>query len=345
MTSMVPEERPFAAFAAGDHASARRARRGRLATVRTDFFLDPAARLTEQERALMTAMLHCLVSEVADDLRSALPDRRIPADEDSNHLLIERLNRAGMLNDPNLVALLLKRADEERIVAAASARAGKAEARVLQGLVGHANGAVSAAAMSLILARGRRRDRFGQCLLLFDDLPRVVAESFVHHIAAALKAEGVTGDRDLALACERVIGAHDPAKSVDSLASSLASALSESGAGTDDLMLAAANEGELALLARMLARSAEIAGSVAEDELLSGEAESVITLLRLAKTPRTVAGGILAAIGDLLGIHDPGAAMALFDSLNKQKLGEAHILLTSAPAYRSALAALENANG
>ena len=57
---MMPEEWPIAAPAADRTVDARaqRGARAGLATVRRDFFLDPAERLTEQERALMTAMLH-----------------------------------------------------------------------------------------------------------------------------------------------------------------------------------------------------------------------------------------------------------------------------------------------
>ena len=152
-------------------APARGAGRDRLSTVRVDFFLNPAERLTEQERALMTAMLHCLVGDIADEVRAALPSGVVAANDDGNLALVESLTAPGLLNRAVLVRMLLRRADEERIATAAKARSGRREARVLQGLVSHDSGAISAAAMSLILARGRRRDRFGQCLLHFDDLP------------------------------------------------------------------------------------------------------------------------------------------------------------------------------
>ena len=66
---MMAEEWPIApAPADSTRAPARGTGRDRLSTVRIDFFLDPAERLTEQERALMTAMLHCLVGDVADEI-------------------------------------------------------------------------------------------------------------------------------------------------------------------------------------------------------------------------------------------------------------------------------------
>src|SRR6478736_4109852 len=174
---MMPEEWPIAAPAADGNTTARPAGRGRLATVRRDFFLDPAMRLTEQERALMTAMLHCLVSDVADSIRAALPSGRVAANDEGDADLIESLTSAGLLDEPGLMALLLRRADAERISTAARARSGRREARALQGLVSYDYGAVAAAAMALILGRGRRRDRFGQCLLAYDDLSLARADS------------------------------------------------------------------------------------------------------------------------------------------------------------------------
>ena len=109
------------------------------------------------------------------------------ANDEGNLALIEQLSASRLLDDPGLMAMLLRRADEERIATAATARTGRREARVLQGLVSHDDGSVSAAAMALILARGRRRDRFGQCLVAFDDLHQATAEALVAVIAAALR--------------------------------------------------------------------------------------------------------------------------------------------------------------
>src|SRR5690349_24980676 len=125
---MMPEEWPIAAPEANAKAPARLAGRGRLATVRRDFFLDPTKRLTEQERALMTAMLHCLVGDVADALRAALPSGKVAANDDGNSALIATLTSAGLLDEPGLMALLLRRADEERISTAARARRRRPEA-------------------------------------------------------------------------------------------------------------------------------------------------------------------------------------------------------------------------
>src|SRR3954454_7722331 len=212
---MMPEEWPISASAADQNAPARPAGSDRLATVRADFFLSAAKRLSEQERALMTAMLHCLVGDIADELRAALPSGVAAANDDRNLALVEGLSAARLLDRAMLVRMLLRRADEERIATAARARSGRRDARVLQGLVSHDYGAVAAAAMTLILARGRRRDRFGQCLIAFDDLPQASAEHLVNAVAAGLRRElsGTRGpsvaDSELAEALDSVLDAHD----------------------------------------------------------------------------------------------------------------------------------------
>src|SRR6476619_5135647 len=100
---MMPEEWPIAASPADQNAPARLAGSGRLSTVRADFFLNSAQRLTEQERALMTAMLHCLVGDVADAIRAALPKGRAAANDEGDAALIEGLTAARLLDEPALM--------------------------------------------------------------------------------------------------------------------------------------------------------------------------------------------------------------------------------------------------
>ncbi len=347
----MPEEWPIAASAADGNAPARLAGRGRLATVRRDFFLDPAKRLTEQERALMTAMLHCLVADVAASLRAHLANSRVAANDDADAALIAELTSAGLLDEPELMALLLRRADEERIATAARARSGRREARVLQGLVSHDYGAVAAAAMALILGRGRRRDRFGQCLVAFDDLSATSADALVNAIAAGLRAEltAVNGlaaaDLELAQAAEQVLDSRDEERGIDALTGALVHFLDEAGGISEDLILAAASEGEVAFVADVVARRAGVPSGSALDELLSGESPKVMALLRAAGLARAVAAGLLASIGDLLGIDDAAAAIDVFDGMSDAEAQAERSWLMSAPAYRSALDRLGQGRG
>jgi hypothetical protein len=346
---MTPEEWPVAAQGAERDAPARAAGRGRLSTVRADFFLDPTERLTEQERALMTAMLHCLIGEIAAEIRSALPSGWASANDD-DVLIVDALTRSGLLDDDGLMALLLRRADEERIGTAARARSGRREARALQGLVSHQAAAVSAAAMALMLARGRRRDRFGQCMLSFDDLRADVAESLVHAIAAALRhqagAQGAGGaDAEFSDAADDLLTRHDPSRSIDTLTAALVSLLANTDAIEDDLLLASAQEGEVAFLADALGCRAGIPGPVAFDELLSGNARRLAALFRLAGLSRDVSAGLLASIGDFLGIADPGAAIGVFDGMSEDEVKSAASWLAAAPAYRAALEAIGRSDG
>ena len=348
---MMPEEWPIAASAADRNVPARRAGRDRLSTVRLDFFLDSDARLTEQERALMTAMLHGLVGEIADEIRAALPLGWAPANDESNASLVSDLRVAGLLDEEGLMSLLLRRADEERIGTAARARSGAPEPRVIQGLVSHENGAVSAAAMALILARGRRRDRFGQYLVDFDDLPQASAEVLVNAVAAGLRRDlaGVRGaaaaDAELCGAAGRLLARRDPSRGVDVLTTSLVRLLEQSASPANGLLLSAAQEGEVAFIVAVLGQRAAISASQALDELLSGNAPRVMALFRIAGFSRELAAGLLASIGDLLGIANPGAAIGIFDSLTDEQLRAASIWLGAAPGYRAALDSLWASRG
>src|SRR6185295_7704350 len=109
---MMAEEWPIGSVPAEPSNAPARGARDRLATVRADFFLSAGDRLTEQERALMTAMLHCLVGDIADELRAALPSGVAAANDDRNLAIVEALSSAKLLDRGILVRMLLRRADE-----------------------------------------------------------------------------------------------------------------------------------------------------------------------------------------------------------------------------------------
>lgn len=346
---MDPVEWPIAAPAADRPVEpARRAGGGRLATVRRDFFLDPAQRLSEQERALMTAMLHELVAGLADELRAALPAE--PAEKTAERepeALIADLSAAGLLDRADLVALLLRRADADRIASAARPHLDPHRSLLVQSLAGDEDANVSSAAMALVLARGRRRDRFGQSLIDFDDLSAESAVAIVHAIGAALRPEldPANADRRLSAACMGLLSRHDEGLRLDALVATLVRALDEADRLDDELLAAAAHEGELDVLAAGLACRAGIDGGDAFRHLASPADGRLMMLLRMAGASRSLAARLLADVGEMLGIADPGHEIAAFDKIDDDAVEAARRWLRLDPHYRAARLALGGSHG
>jgi hypothetical protein len=132
---------------------------------------------------------------------------------------------------------------------------------------------------------------------------------------------------------------------MDALTAALVHFLDEAEGLTDELILAAANEGEVAFVAEVLARRAGVESDSAIDELLSGEPSHVMALLRVADTSRGLAAGLLGGIGDLLGISDAGAAIALFDRMSESEVQASRAWLMTAPGYRAALGRIGEVRG
>jgi hypothetical protein len=152
-------------------------------------------------------------------------------------------------------------------------------------------------------------------------------------------------DTALASAAASLLEKHDPSRSVEALTSALVALLEEANALSNELLLACAQEGEVGFLGQVLGRRAGIHGTVALDELLSGKAERVMALLRVAGFSRELSAGLLAGIGDLLGIADPGIAIGIFDRMGADEVNAAASWLAAARAYRAAVEALGSANG
>jgi hypothetical protein len=60
---------------------------------------------------------------------------------------------------------------------------------------------------------------------------------------------------------------------------------------------------------------------------------------------RELSAGLLASVGDLLGIADPGAAIGVFDGMNDELVTAVATWLTTSGAYREALDSLGYVRG
>lgn len=337
---MVPEEWPLAVSAA-DHPveSARTRGSRRLASVRRDFFLDPAHRLTEQERALMTAMLHDLVATVAGELAS-----QPTAEPPDPTAMALRLSAVGLLDREELVSLLLRRADEHRIAAAFAGRAGPRKLPLLPRLVGDDDAAVAAAAMALVVARGRRRDAFGQPRIELNDLSAAEALSLAYSVGAALAAAGAGDPAALAASAATLASGHTRSDSLEAAVAALVDALDEARGIDDSLVDTAAEDGEASLLAGLLARRAGISVETAWGHLVSGQDGALALLARMAGVARPTAARLIAEFGALAAVSVE-EEIGRFDSLDKAELESALDWWRLPPEYRSASTALEESRG
>ncbi len=319
----------------------------RLPCVRADFFLDPSARLTEQERALMTSMLGDLVATLGDELASHLADAE-PAN-DEGEALVDRLWSAGLLDLPDLVALLLRRAEEERIAAGLRAAAPARRPRMLQSLVSDEDADVAAAAMALILAKGRRRDRFDGPRLTFDDVSAETAVALANAVAAARRAGfakrfgPADSDERLTGAVRSLLAGHDEGNRLEARLFELAHALDQAARLDEALIRSALEEAEAFLLAEGLALKAGISFESAWDHLTGGTGRLAL-LLRMSGISRPLAGEILARIAEVAGT-DPETEIASFDGLSEEAVESARKWLRLDSVYRSAVTDLASGNG
>ena len=347
---MVPDEWPIASPSEEDGGyPARPAGRRRLPTVRKDFFLDPRDRLTEQERALMTSMLSELLEAIADEVRAALPAGFVAANDEDSQQLLKVLGKAGLLDQADLIALLLRRADEERIANAVRTRAAP-RGGFLQALIAEDDERISASAMALILARGRRRNRLGQPRIEFEDLSAPLARSLAYAVAAALRQHvtGIVpkdGHLPFGAAAAKLVEARDPGKAIDQLTAALAKLLNEAKRLDEHLLESAAEEGDVAFLAHALGERAGISGAGGWDYLADGDDGRLVLLLRLAGVTRDFAARLLALLGDLVGISDLGTEIARFDAMSHEEAQSARDWLQLDPPYRAALRALGGDGG
>ena len=297
----------------------------------------------------MTAMLAELLETICEEVRAALPANFLPANDDDSQQLFRKLTAAGLLDQTDLITLLLRRADEERIANAVRARSAP-RGGFLQALIAEDDDRISAASMALILARGRRRNRLGQPRIEFDDLSDRLAKSLAYAVAAALreKVAGVgakDGHLHFGTAASGLLSRRETARATERLTGDLARILNETGRLDEQLLDSAAEEGDVAFLARALGERGGITSAAAWDYLADGDDGRLVLLLRLAGVSREFAARLLALLGDLVGINDLGTEIARFDAIGAEQTQSAREWLQLDPEYRAGLRAMGDASG
>ena len=337
---MMPVEWPLAASAADRPVDPARphAGRDRLPVVMADFFLDESSRLTDEERALMAAMLRSLVLEIADELIAAIPPLLSARAEPLRDGLYRQLRNADLLVREGLVSLLLRRADEQQL----SGHAKRGDP-TLGALVSDENSAVAEAAMGLTLARGRRRDRFGRLGAEFDDVAAEDAVAIVYAVTAALRhGLGDESEQALTVAARALIARHDEGKRLEAALAALARVLEASGRAGDEMVVSLAQDGDAALMAALLARRAGIGSEDAWRLFTSGDA---MMLARLAGCDRSAAAQILAAFEPMSGAYSADRIIDRFDKIDDAGVEHRRHWLRLAPEFRVAQDAIVKAHG
>jgi len=337
---MMPVEWPLAASAADRQVDPARpgARRDRLGAVMLDFFLEDGSRLTDEERALIAAMLRGLIGEIVDELIAGLPAMLAAQAEKGRDGLYRRLRAARLLERQGLVALLLRRADEQQL----SAHADRNHPTVAS-LISDDNAPIAEAAMALALARGRRRDRFGRMSVEFDDLAAEDAVALVHAVAAGMKdALSDEADEALGSAAHALIARHDEGRRLNAAVAALARSLETQKRADDTLIKRLAEDGDASLLVGLLARRAGIDQLDAWNFFTGGEA---MLLARLAGCDRTTAAQMLASFEQISGAHAAEHLIEGYDSLDDAAVERRRRWLRLDPHYRAARRALEGDHG
>ena len=278
--------------------------RARREVAVADLFLPADGRLRDDDRATIASMLGAVVEAVERSLRvrlaTALADRPMLAETlASGRIPIAwpALQRAGALRDPELVAILARRAEEGRMIARlrmARDRALELDAAAaidpLDGLARDGDPAIAAAAALYAAAGQSGRHPFGGAVPAAAELPAEVQHRLVWRIAAALRGYIVASqavqpaaiDPLIAQAADRTLAGYDDGATLAALGLSLARALLAAARLDDALIAGALAAGDASFAAAALAVRAGIGFDAAWDMMCDPDGGRLLLLCRAA---------------------------------------------------------------
>jgi uncharacterized protein (DUF2336 family) len=173
----------------------------------SDLFLSPEGRLSERESTLMTDILQKLVFDVEMTVRRSLAERLADLDEAPLELILALANdeisvaqpvlqKSGVLRDIDLIQVIKYRTQEHMLQVAqrkalnegvADALVDKGDEDVIETLLVNQDAAISRQALSYIVERSKRVDRFQKPLVARQDLPPDLAHKMFWWVSAALR--------------------------------------------------------------------------------------------------------------------------------------------------------------
>lgn len=334
------------------------ASRERFSVAAADLDLPEGSRLTEWQRVTASSLITRLVRSIEEDLRAVLAHSLITEPVLNAALVSPRveialpmLDRAHMLRDPELGALLVRRAEEHRHWKEHSGPAGE---DAIGALLRDEDGKVAAEAMAYLIARSRRFDRFHDPVMGSADLPAELHQRLVWMIAAALRsylvqqhglASGVA-DAAISAAAAAQAAAHDEGQSLEASAMRLAQALSAAGRLDGVALADLLDQGQLGLFIAGVALICGVEQGAAWEVLCDPRGRGAALLLRAGGVDRSAAARIFLAMAAggpfLAGPEGDRAALQLeeFDSMDGAGAAETLILWRADPGYRAAIARL-----
>jgi hypothetical protein len=292
-----------------DAAAVARHADARLSAALNDLFLPDFVRPTDSQRAAMANMLYDVVEELERDLRVGLIAHL--GDAAPGVLGVQRIpivrpifDRAGVLKDRELVALLLTRAEEQRI-AQAIRRVAQIDPEPAPQV---ALGVPAQFETALLAAEARRWGTQGEPALPARDLPAELLHRLLWWAAAALRdylertagLDGAARDEALAATVAQRLADHDEGHTLDAAAMRVAIASDASDALLFDLF----RTGRFSLFVAMLAVRARL--EFAPAFLLASDPGigALAVLLRAIEAPTQVAAPILLQMAAINRLSD-----------------------------------------
>jgi uncharacterized protein (DUF2336 family) len=332
--------------------------RERLAVAAADLFLPAGLRLAEWHRSTMSALLVRLVRSIEDELRAALaasfpatshPELNAALAAAHVEIALPILLPSPALRDPDLVALLLRRAEEHRLFRTYHGPAAVPDT-IVRELVQDPDALLAESAMAVLVGRSRRLDRFEEPVIASPELPAEIEHRLVWTVAAALRSYLLErhaivpsgADAVLTAAVAARLAAHDESESLEARCLMLVRHLDRlDRLGT--LFIARSLEGGLSLLLAAVAVRCGLTADSAWEILSDPENRGAALLLRAAGLGRAEAGPILFALSGMVGTNDEeelAGQIDLLDTLGGEEARAALDIWRIDPAYRAAIAAV-----